>query len=211
MPFVPVPNTVLAEVRMQQDGQRVENTLYFEKGAAWAAGDAALLAEALIDWWQTYIAPLTHISVLLREVVVTDLSSATGFQVTSVPDTLSTGVASDEAMPNAITLAISFRTQQRGRSFRGRNFIVGLHDTQVAANTVLEPTLVSYVAAYQNLYIPAGVVSASHVVVSRYSGVDPATKAPIPRAAGVTTPVTAISFADNVVDTQRRRGPSRGQ
>jgi len=49
------------------------------------------------------------------------------------------------------------------------------------------------------------------VVVSRFSGVDPDTGKPIPREAGVATPVLAPLVTDLTVDSQRRRLPGRGQ
>jgi cation transporter-like permease len=49
------------------------------------------------------------------------------------------------------------------------------------------------------------------VIASRFSGVDPDTGDPIPRVAGVTTPVTNVVCTDATLDAQRRRLPGRGQ
>jgi hypothetical protein len=211
MPFVPVPFTVLAEIRQQQDGQLVENTLYFRSDSAWTAASATAMANDLVTWWAVNMAPLVSSSVLLREIVLTDLASQTGFQVTATPAALTTGAAGSEQTPNHTSIAISFRTEQRGRSFRGRNYIIGLHDAIVDKNIVVESALDDFVAAYQALFTPTSTNACTWVVVSRFSGVDPVTDKPIPRAVGLTTPVTSVLFADNVVDTQSRRGPKRGK
>ena len=48
------------------------------------------------------------------------------------------------------------------------------------------------------------------VIVSRYSGVDGDGR-PVPRVAGVTTPVTNVVAVDGTVDSMRRRLPGRGR
>jgi len=47
-------------------------------------------------------------------------------------------------------------------------------------------------------------------VASRFSGVDGDGK-PIPRTAGVVTPISNVIVVDRVLDSQRRRLPGRGQ
>lgn len=211
MPFVPVPNTVGVEIRMLQDGQRIENTLYFSKSAGWASADALDLGSTLVDWWNTNIKPLVSSSVEMNEIVITDLSSATGFQVTSAPIATMVGARTDEPMSNGTSVAISFRTASRGRSFRGRNYIVGLTIDQVFANTVTQETLDDYVAAYGLLRSGvAGDTGSVWSVVSRFSGIDSAGD-PIPRTTGLHTPILSELFTDNIIDFQRRRLPSRGK
>ena len=210
MPFVPALNTVLVEIRMLWDGQRVENTLYFSSGSPPEPGAMATLGNNIIAWWQENIAPLTSTGVILREVVVTDLTSDIGPQVTQVPSGVLAGLVSDESLPNSTTLAVSFRTANRGRSFRGRNYFVGLTDGQVNGNNVLSTLADDLVTAYDLLnatpFQPTWVWS----VVSRYSGVDPVTGDPLPREDAVVTPILTVLVTDLVVDTQRRRLPGRG-
>jgi hypothetical protein len=211
MPFVPVANTVLAELRMTADNQFVENTLYFEYLTLPTLTEMQTLGQALIDWWDANIAPLVWIGVELREVVVTALNSGTGLQATVVPAVTQLGELNVSALPMNVSLTISFRTGLRGRSFRGRNYIVGLVEGQTtSANEVVSATSAAFVDAY-NLLLDFGQdIGASWVVVSRFSGVD-SNGDPIPRAAGVTTPITSVLVVDNIVDSQRRRLPGRGR
>src|SRR5215216_2707941 len=185
MPFVPVTNTVLAELRMTADNQFVENTLYFEYLSLPTLAEMTTLGQALIDWWDANIAPLTWVGVELREVVVTSLNSGTGLQATVVPAVTQLGELNVSALPMNVSLTISFRTGLRGRSFRGRNYVVGLVEGQTTgANQIDSATSAAFVDANGD---------------------------PIPRAAGVTTPITSVLVVDNIVDSQRRRLPGRGR
>jgi hypothetical protein len=121
------------------------------------------------------------------------------------------GDLNDAPLPNNVTLTVSFRTANRGRSFRGRNYVVGLGETQVAGNTVAPSVITAFDGIYSQLLASPVAAIATWVVVSRFSGVDPVTKEPIPRVTGIATPITSVTVVDNVVDSQRRRLPKRGQ
>lgn len=210
MPFVPVPNTCLVEFRMTLDAQQVENTLWFEfAGAPTPAGMLAMAAE-LQSWWETEYADLTSTATQLREVVVTDMTTISGPQVSSVPAVAAFGTQSSPPLPSNASLTVSFRTALRGRSFRGRNYLVGLVEDANTGNNITPGFVVSVIDAY-SLLLPAGgaVTSAEWVVASRFSGVD-GDGVPIPRATGVTTPITSVVVVDNIIDSQRRRLPGRG-
>lgn len=211
MPFVPVPNTALVEVRMQQDLQLVENTLYFRFPSPPAEGVLSTLATNVASWWVNEYAPLVVQAVTLREILVTDLTTATGPQATFVPPTLTQGENLQGGLANSLTMSISFRTANRGRSFRGRNYIVGLSISDInGTNTVKPTTIQAFITAYEGLHTVANDSDAVWVVVSRFSGVNAAGK-PIPRATGLSTEVTTVVIVDNVLDNQRRRLPKRGQ
>lgn len=210
MAFIPVPNTVLVELRMLADSQQVENTLWFEFDAPPTLGEMEDLADALLEWWNTYPAELMWSGVSLREIVVTDMTTNTGPQFTLPAPGSTNGQLSVTPLPTGVSLTISFRTVQRGRSFRGRNYIVGLvEDQMLGANEVLEATATSWAAAYTALLVVAADVSCRWVVVSRFSGVDSDGK-PVPRVTGVTTEILSVVIVDNIVDSQRRRLPTRG-
>lgn len=204
MPFIPVPNTVLAEVRMAIHGQRVENTLYFTHSAGWTTATATTLANNLITWWTVNVKPQVVAELELIEVVVSDLNVADSFQVTvPSPTPHPVGSASGEGFPNNVSLTISLRTANRGRSFRGRNYLVGIPENVGSLSQVTS----AYAAAVQAAWntIPASTASAGGVwvVASRFHN-------KLPRVTGVTTPITAVVIVDNFVDSQRRRLPGRG-
>lgn len=211
MPFVPVANTALFEFRYTLDAQHIENTLYFLAGSPPGVAELTSLNAAMEAYWHTNLQPLIPDSVELQELVSTDLTTATGPQVSSVPTGTVIGGVADPVLPNNVTLAVSFRTANRGRSFRGRNYIPALWETGVVKNTV-GPTIVAAIqAAYNALVTDAGVLAAGFewVVVSRFSGVD-VNGNPIPRVAGLATPVTSALVVDPIIDSARRRLPGRG-
>jgi hypothetical protein len=84
-----------------------------------------------------------------------------------------------------------------------------VEEQTVGANTFSDATVDAFITAYEQLLTVGSIISAEWVIVSRFSGVD-ADKKPIPRAAAVITPITAVTVVDNIVDSQRRRLPGRG-
>lgn len=204
MPFVPVPNTLMAEIRYLFDGEQAENTLYFEFGSTPGIADAEALADALFTWWDTNVKPIQSSAAALREIFVTDLSSQNSFTHARVTSPPSPGQAAGQGLPNNVTTVISLRTHQRGRSFRGRNYWVGLTESQVDVNTVSGTVLANIQAAYVAIQNAIQGLGAQWVVVSRFSNGQP-------RTTGVTTPITSVATVDNTVDSQRRRLPGRGQ
>ncbi len=211
MAFIPVADTVLVEVRMQLDSQKIENTLYFHRTGGFTIGQATSLGNALLLWWTNFYAVPVSLQLTLREIFITDLSSATGFTVTiPAPAPAPAGNVNFESEPNAVAIAVSFRTGLRGRSFRGRNYVSGLPGDAVLQNTVQATPLANLAAAYEQLFTVAAAEGVDWAVVSRFSGVD-VDKKPIPRAAGVVTLISAVLIVDPTVDSQRRRAPGRGQ
>jgi len=149
-------------------------------------------------------------AVQLVEVVVTDMSSLTGGQVSFSPPIGEFGGKGGPPLPSNVSLSISFRTALRGRSFRGRNYVVGLAvDDQLDQNSIKPTVMSAWVDAYTELIALASGAGATWIVASRFSGVD-GDGHPVPRAAGVTTPITNVVATDNTIDSQRRRLPGRG-
>lgn len=195
---------------MTLDGQRVENTLWFEFGTPPLAADLTALGDILLTWWGTNIGPLASQGLQVREVVCTSMHSAVAPQATSTPSGALTGGSVNEIMPNNVSMTVSFRTGLRGRSFRGRNYVTGLTIDQVTGNQIIPAVVADFIAAYEALGTAISGSGWTWIVASRFSGVDPTTKKPIPRAAGVTEPVIAVVVVDAFVDSQRRRLPTRG-
>jgi hypothetical protein len=212
MPFIPVTATVEVELRYLLDDQHIENTLYFELTGTPAADSMLNLLNGVESWWIDNMAPIMPTAVSLVELVATSLSSATGPQVTVAPVGGDLGLVPQEPLPNNCSLAVSFRTALRGRSFRGRNYVPALGEGQVAGNIVSPGVVTALQDAYTQILTMVTTLDEQWdwVVVSRYSGVDSDGK-PIPRVAGVTTPVTTVVIVDPVIDSMRRRLPGRGR
>jgi hypothetical protein len=192
------------------DGQKVENTLYVQNESAWDATSLEELATEVAAWWNSSYSNLCSTSVQLTEVVCTDLTAETGGQV-SVAGGGALGVVTGGKLPGNCSLAVSFRTALRGRSYRGRNYIVGIPETYMFdTSKVADDYVAAVLDAYEGFLTAIGTAGWTWVVLSRYEGVDPDTHRPIPREAGVMTPVLNVVVVDKTIDSQRRRLPGRG-
>jgi len=208
MASVPVANTILAELIMGLGGELIENTLYFEMPTAPTVPDLEALGVILRDWWGANVAPELSNAVSLIRIELTDLTGPTGPAVSFTAGLPDPGLNVGEPAASNVAPAISFRTGSRGRSFRGRNFISGIPEAGISGNIVAGVVLDNLTDAYNQLAVDTLAGGFTWVVVSRFSGVDPVTHDPIPRVAGVTTPILSAEFTDNVVDSQRRRLPN---
>lgn len=213
MPFVPVPQTALVELQCLWRGQKVENTIWVhdDSGPLDAArvGEIATLTGAWFD--STYLTLISN-EVEFLQALVTDESDPAGPTGTSGGGG-DVGGAPTPSQANNVTLAISFRTAGRGRSSRGRNYIIGVPGTLVAGNDVDASFRTDMIAAYNTLNGSLAGSGFSHVVASRFLGftIVDGKKVPTPRAEGITNTVLTYSFFDSVVDAQRRRLPGRGR
>jgi len=203
MPFVPSPQISQIDIRYVLLGQKVQNTIYARTPAA--VGDS--IAEdfaALIDAaFTTSVKGIVPTAMALTEVNVIDLSEVDSWARTVPITPPNQGTASGPALPSSNTLALSFRTNARGRSARGRNFLIGLTEGSVVGNTVEQFWIDGWVGFYQQIYDGLLTLTCEHVVLSRISdGVE--------RPSGVSYAVTDYVVTDSVVDSQRRRLPGRG-
>lgn len=205
MPFVPVADTVEVELRQLIFGQKVENVLGFRKTGGVSIADATDLWNALLLWWTTDEAHNLSVDISLREGQITDLSSDSGFSVSfAAPTPNPNGFVDSPGLPSNVALCVSFRTPNRGRSFRGRNYVAGLGESEVTGNTVAAPTVAGIQTSYSNLISIAAGVGFEWVVISRSHNLEP-------RLTGVATAITSVVVTDPFVDSQRRRLTGRGQ
>jgi hypothetical protein len=205
MPFIPAAQTIQAEMRYLYSTQKCENVLYFQASAGVSVSLMQTLGNNLIGWWNTNFKPLVSTILQLNEVYLTDLTTQTGPTVSVVTGLPSAGTDASEVMPFNVSLCISFRTAGRGRSARGRNYLLGMTEADVNGNGVLSTFFSPILAAYTTL-IGAGTFTPGlqWVVVSRqFNGVD--------RSNALVQPITSCLFVDSIVDSQRRRLPGRGR
>ena len=206
MAFQPVPHVALVEMIFDIFEQTCENTLYFIHPGeeAWTGGSLAALGETMAVWWGESLLDATSLDCTLREVKVTDLTTVTGLQVSNVPNIV--GTVNSPALPTNATLSVSFRTHLRGRSYRGRNYIVGLAEASVTGDAVLSSPLAIVASAYAQIpdYLPELTEDTAWVVVSREQ--DNAVL-----EVGVATEVTTVVIVDDSIDSQRRRLAGRGE
>lgn len=198
MAFIPVPNTVRSTIEMRLHGTQVVNTLHSRFATpADVAGLTAVNAE-LQSWWQAAVAPFLSVDLLLTGITSTDISSLNGPSV-QTPVAEISGQRLFPALPGNVALCVTFRSANRGRSARGRNYVPGLCETDVTGNTVTAAVGLGLASAYSQLPDLFGVgLGGAWVVASRYANGQP-------RAAGVTFEIISVDVRDLRVDSQRRR------
>jgi hypothetical protein len=200
----------MVELRYLYDNEPCENTLYFHKVGAWTVEELDSLGTAINAWWFTNIQPLISVHASLTEIFITDLTTPTSAAVGNSFGLPAPGDVAGEAMSNNVAPCISFRTANRGRSFRGRNYLLGISVDSVSGNEIIGGFITAMIAAYNALFALATSEGVEWVVVSRYSGVElvDGKKKPIPREEGISTPIVSVLFTDNTVDSQRGRLPN---
>lgn len=210
MAAVPVLDTAEIEVRMLLADQKIENTLWFRHDGSISSADLDGLTSGVLGWWNSDYKPLVSGLVSLREIYGTDQTTPTGAASTQDGGG-AVGALGGTTLSNSLAMTISFRTPQRGRAFRGRNYIPGLTTAQMVNANEIEPsTATSFISAYNSLLGADALVTGwTWVVVSRFSGKD-SLGHPVPRVAGIPTEVTRVVVTDLIIDNQRRRGVGRG-
>lgn len=211
MTFVPVLNAVEAELIYRYDGQKCENTLWFQYDHSPDATELTDLASALKTWWVGAFGTNLVPSLVMNMIKITDQSIATGLGIEYTTGLPVAGTASGDGMPGGTAACISFNTGLRGRSARGRNYVMGMPKSVTTLSTLDSGWMAAITGAYNALPAALPTPGPQWVVASRFSGVDPLTGDPIPRVTGITNVILSAAFADNSVDSQRRRLIGRGE
>lgn len=206
MPFVAAPNIIEMEFRYLLFGQKCENRIMVDNLGPVDATDLQQVATIGWNWWELEYAPLITSQLTLASVVTTDLSAIDGGQYTYAPDTTTTGTGGSSAMPNETSLCLSLRTGNRGRSARGRWFMAGIPNDQMATANNVEVSYANAASlALSTLNNNIDDSGRLDVVVSFIT-------AGAPRVGGpVYYPITSVLVVDTIVDSQRRRKPGVGE
>lgn len=205
MPFIPALNTLQVRMQFLQDFQQVENVFHVVKGSAWSFSDIDAIATVFASWWQAHRKSSCAANASLQQVVATDLTTATGLQSTFTGGLPASGTSPGVPYPNNCSVAIKLVTGTRGRSFRGRTYLIGLTEQEVLQNELKSVAISALLAMYRTMLteIPGAVAGSSLAIASfHHLGA--------PRPAAVVTPVIDVAI-DPIVDSQRRRLPGRGR
>jgi hypothetical protein len=204
MPFVPVPNTCSVEMIYESMGQKCENVFHASKINTFSASDLADICVIFADWFIAHGKALCNTGVALSKIVAKDISSQTGPAIEYTGSLPVYGVyTGTTVMPLNVTVAVSFGTNLRGRSYRGRIYQIGLTNLSCTDNQVSSSYRSDLITYYGDLVSAVSTGGFDLCVVSRFHN-----KAP--RTTGVATPITSVSVDPNL-DSQRRRLTGRGQ
>jgi len=203
MAFVPVADTVSASMRFTLFGQQVENMLYFKHAGEPTSEDLQDIADYVDEFAATkLLAAGLSSSLVYRETFVTWLATVTSPTAVSTVNAGETGSDADGSLPGNVCFCVTFRTAERGRSARGRNYVSGIPVGSQTGNTIPSGFADAIVGAYNSL-VEFPLENWSWVVVSRTQG-------GVSLLNGITLPVTQAAYADLNLDSQRRRLTGRG-
>lgn len=206
MPFVPAPNVAMVEMRAVRNLQKVENRITVDCFAEPSPTMLEDLAVACWNWWEGDYAPLLVSECILSEVVATSLHEENGPQFTYAPDTTTTGTLVAVPLPNEVSFCVSLRSGFRGRSARGRFFVLSLGDSQMqTTNTIKATAADDLTGAVQVLIGNIAALGFAMSVVSYRTNNAPRVGGP------VYFPITSAIATDFGVDSMRSRKPGVGQ
>lgn len=204
MPFIPATNVVQAQLIFQGNAQRMQNVIHFKRSDPWDEYTMTTLAANLKSWDDTELSTKRASTISLTAIELRDLTTENGLIYAIEFNPATPGTRTSPALPYNVTIAVSLRSVQAGRSFRGRIYHVGLTVDQVSGNTLLSTAGTGIQATYALLAVDvAESVLSELVILSKFHNNQPRTQA-------VATPVRTIQV-ENILDSQRRRLPGRGE
>lgn len=203
MAFIPVPRGVKICFPVVVGGQSVEFCVSVQKasGVVVPSTDFDAIEGAIEGSWGTTMKPLQSTEATMPGPIITDISSDGGEQ--QIYSFAQTGTAASAALPNNATVAMSFRTAKRGRSYRGRAYMTGVplsaQDTPTDITTAYAEDLAD---AINGLMAAIAVENFFHIVASKQHNL-------VETNPAATNLVTAY-VVDTHFDSQRRRLFGRG-
>lgn len=220
--FVPVPNGLQVElVCTDQNADIQENSIWIKRSAPWTLSLIDAMCAAIASWFTTgdgthsyqgQMCNFSELSALAARDHTTISSFSTVYQA-GLPIVGSNATAAQAA---GLTKSFTFRTGLAGKSYRGRSFFIGLAASHILAldnNTLQTAFLTDMVDAWTSLIaaVTAADAEAVWAVCSRYYQPGGPSTPTVPRASGVTTPVLAVGYSNNLIDFQRRRAPGHSR
>lgn len=164
------PQMVKASVQYLSIDSQWYNTLWFFHPSGWVESDALALGDAISDWAAAEIMPYLFNGVELGEVVVYDMQVLDSWVVTSTSSAGTDGGIGGSFASLASCMTVTFKTNRRGRSYRGRNYISGFSETQVGAQFFEATAIAGIELAYENLPTAITGTGGLHVVASAQNG-----------------------------------------
>lgn len=192
---------------MLQEGQQIENVLWFVKDTNWLTADLTDLATSAITAWNTSIAPVTAANVTLVKVVATNMEVETGPSV-EIPAVGAIGTRTGTPAPNGVSFKLKVTTEFAGRNFTGGPYHIGIVNDDVEGSThnSLKPTPAADIRAGWADFVDDAPGSTGAILAVASFCHDNTW-----RTVAVVTPYLNISYTDLWLDRQWRRMPPRGR
>lgn len=201
-----VTNTVRVEVRYFMQNNNAANVFHVGYDSPPSITELNALGGAIEDWLTASWKPLSSQDWSANQILLTDLGGATGKRLSYPIDPIIVGSGVDNAMPANVTLAVKADIGIRGRGRSGRLFWVGLGESAVDGNLVVEAARTGIIAAMEALNTAIEGLTAFNGMVVPHS---------FETTAGVqhhlnpaeSAPIVSFALTDNSIDTQKDRLP----
>lgn len=202
MAFIPASQIIRTTVEYLLDGQILANVFHVDANEPVTAAVIDLVLDEFENWLDTELMPLLSEDITATGVVGRDLTTITGPLVERPLTTPIAGGTAFPALPNNVAVCVTLLTDLSGRSFRGRSYMPGLAENSAVLSELGPSGATNVGLAYIALVDALSLAGYELVVTSFQAGL-------APRAAGVSTPITAVGV-NTILDSQRRRLPGRG-
>lgn len=204
MAFIPTEKCAKVAIHYTWEAQECISTLWFSLVTEPTQGQLESLADHIGQNFVDMLKPSQASNCAMTKVTATRQASANDIQGVYIPAAPVAGTGVGDSLPLNGTWAITSRTALRGRSFRGRTFLVGLLTSILDdAGTGDGVTLAGIAAGFIQHLITVPEPGWVWVVVSHFAE-------GVARAAGLATPIEQVSV-DTLLDSQRRRLIGRGK
>ena len=200
MAFIPTPNGIKAHILMQLASRDIGNDFWAFTSDPTDPTQRVAFGNNLLTWMQARIIPFLSDQILLEGVEVTDQTSASGGQSVIILTTGVPGAVSTASVTSNSAFVTTLQTASRGRSFRGRSFLAGLPEADLATPNLWANSLVVAMQSAYAALLPAVNVGGQFLAVASHRA------GGAPRTSGVLTQVIAVRANDRVGSQRRRTG-----
>lgn len=197
MAFIPTPQVAKVVLEGTFAGTPIVNTLWFEGATNFSSGQLLSLADGVKSWWNNHTQPLYSTLYQLVSIKAYDMSSEFGPTVTLPVG--ENGLAAGAVGSAQDCIVISLRTNNRGRSSRGRYYFSPIRESELdsqVTNATLRAALLTAFAALEAEVDPF--IAVTHVIVSYFVG-------GVPRLNGFAQEVITRVIVDQFAKTMKRR------
>lgn len=189
--------------RYTQQGQTCYNVFHFRTGGPASFTEQTTICATYKNWFYNEMRSQVSTGLSLNALFTRDLTSEFAGGIVYTTDLPVAGLDARAQLPMNVTVAVSWRTNQIGKSFRGRSYHLGLVREQTVDSTLTSSQLTALQNIYTALRADYYTVGFLMVVASRFTN-------GAPRPTGIITDIESVSI-DPVLDSQRRRLPGRGR
>jgi len=205
--FVPCARTVHLEAVGNLLGQACETAFHWVTNEVISEEFLSDACDVLDLWLRGTLESHVSSHLAFTKVIATDLSSQNGPSYIKTLEANSGGVTEATGLPSNVALAVKHNTLKRGRSYRGRNYLMGIPiaaQVNGDADTITVAYVSDYLLDYGILVTDLNAFDSDGYlcVASKFHNGNP-------RTLGEITPVVSFSINDQL-DSQRRRLRGRG-